>query len=157
MAWWFHPDRKDDLRERLGLSHVADVDVVASTDDSGARVRVATFRDRRGWDHRHRTQWQLDPDHQTLASNGRLTVPSVEQVTFDPPKGPRMNLQCDGRMDFTALQGGSTEIAVIHNHTLTGGRWIWRRNLRRTEQRDVKGTFRKQIEQCEAALRTVSD
>jgi len=68
-----------------------------------------------------------------------------------------MNLQCDGRMDFTALQGGSTEIAVIHNHTLTGGRWIWRRNLRRTEQRDVKGTFRKQIEQCEAALRTVSD
>jgi hypothetical protein len=156
MSWWFHPDRKDDLRDRIGLTHATDFDVTESTDDGGTQVRIARWRDRRGWQHQHRTERQLGSDRLGRLSGGKFIVPGIEEVSFEPPRGQKMTLVCDSRIEFIPKYGDSTEVVVVHNHTLTGGRWLSRRYLRKADRKNQPELAQKQIELCEAALRDVS-
>jgi len=153
MSWWFHPDRRGDFQDRMGLTKITGLEVTQSTDEGGVQVRLARWRDQRGWSHQHRTERQLGPDHHGQPSDGVFIVPSLEEVFCEHPTGQRMVLQCSGRIVFIPKSDGSTEVIVEHNHNLTGGRWLWRRGLRRSDQRDQSALLQKQIGLCEAALR----
>jgi hypothetical protein len=117
MSWWFHPDRKDDLRDRMSLTQVTDFDVTESTDDEGMQIRVARWRDRRGWHHQHWTERQLGSDRLGRPSGGKFIVPGIAEVSFEPPRGEKMTLVCDSRIEFIPKDDGSTEVVVVHNHT----------------------------------------
>lgn len=146
-------DRKDDFRDRMGLTNVADFDVTQSIDESGLQVRVARWRDRRDWIHQHRTERQLGTDQLGRPSDGKFLVPVVEEVSFESPTGQKMIVSCNGRIEFIPNGNGATEVVMIHNHTLHGGNSIQRRKLRKADQNGQSALLQKQIEQCEAALR----
>jgi hypothetical protein len=58
MAWWFHPDRRDDLRRRIEGAGARDFSLTESTTD-GLRVRTMQWTDRGGWETRHEAETRL--------------------------------------------------------------------------------------------------
>jgi len=152
MSWWFHPDREGDFQDRLGLTNVTEFEVSESTDDGGVQVRLTSWRDQRGWSQRHRIERHLTAGRLGQAVDGIFTVPCMEVISYEHPTGKTMALQCSGRIDFIPKSGGSTEVVVAHKHHLTGGRWLWRRNLRKSDERNQPDLLQRQIGLCEVAL-----
>jgi hypothetical protein len=66
------------------------------------------------------------------------------------PRGQRMTLRCEGRLEFISQPGGSTEVNVEHDHTLTGGNWATRRAIWLSDLTNEDRLFKEMIARCQA-------
>jgi hypothetical protein len=105
MAWWFHPDRKDDFRHRIERDGATDVSLTESTAD-GVRVRTATFRDRRGWTHDHQVETRLTAEGMGTRRGDRFIAPTGDVNNLHSPRGQRITLQCAGGIEFVPQSEG---------------------------------------------------
>ena len=151
MAWWFHPDRGDEAQRRITGGDVTDFVLTESTAD-GVRVRNTSFKDRRGWDHHHRTERHLAPDGSAARSGDRYIVPGSDLNEMRSSRGQRITLQCEARLEFIARTDGATEVCVQHSHTLAGGSWVTRLAIRRSDPAKEEQQFNEMIAECKAAL-----
>lgn len=153
MAWWFHPDRKDEVEGRItggGATYFA----LDDTSTDGLRVRTISFRDRRGWDHRHRVERQLASDGTPVRSGNRFVVPVRDINEMRSPRGQRITFECVGQMEFVPRPDGATEVHVEHVHTLAGGNWATRRAIRRSDPGKEDRQLKNIVADCKAALGT---
>jgi hypothetical protein len=153
MAWWFHPDRKDEVQGRVTGGEAIDF-VLGESATDGVRVRTISFRDRRGWDHHHRVERHLTPDGKATRSGDRFIVPIRDVSEMRSPRGQRITLECEGRMEFIPRPDGATEVYVEHSHTLVGGNWATRRAIRRSDPGKEDQMFEDMIAECKVALGT---
>ena len=151
MAWWFHPDRRKECQERIEKTGARDVSVTQTTTD-GVRVRVACWTDRRGWDTHHQVETRLGPDGMPAGQGDRYIAPASDVVSFNRRSGQKMTVTCMGRLEFIPHESGDTEIRTVHHHTLTGGRWIQRWSVRRSDHVKSDRVFRESITRCRAAV-----
>jgi hypothetical protein len=145
MAWWFDPDRKDDLERRIVGRGATDFALSESIAD-GRNIRTITFRNARGWDHRHRVERDETPQR----NGGRFIVSIGDVNEMLLPRGQRMTLRCEGRLEFISQPGGSTEVNVEHDHTLTGGNWATRRAIWLSDPTNEDRLFKEMIARCQA-------
>jgi hypothetical protein len=61
MAWWYHTDRFDEFKKHIESLAAGECSVTQSTAD-GVRVRVAHWKNDRGWDVQHRIEAVLAID-----------------------------------------------------------------------------------------------
>jgi hypothetical protein len=149
-VWWMHPDRKDDLRDRIQRTGVHGFSQTISTVE-GVGVRVTKWRDRRRWVHETRVETPLDPDGKPhLNDDG--SFPLSQKAILTAPLGYKMTFTCTGKLEFNELDTGSTEVIVIHNHKAVGGTWFNRRNLRRSDEEREPRDFQELIDRCRAEL-----
>lgn len=152
MAWWFDPDRKNDFRDRIERTGATDFSLTESTTD-GVRVRVATWKDRRGWVHHHRTELHLDPHGMPPRSGDRFIASGSDTVSFQHPRGKKFGFTCTGRIEFVPQTSGSTEIVSIHSHATAGGTWFQQRYIRRSDLQNGTRQFDEEsIARCRAAV-----
>jgi hypothetical protein len=152
MAWWFNPDRKNDFQDRIERTGATDFSLTESTTD-GVRVRAATWKDRRGWVHVHRTELHLDPNGMAPRSDDRFIVSASDTVSFQHPRGKKFGLTCTGRIEFVPKNSGSTEIVTIHSHAAAGGTWFQQRSIRRFDlQNGTRQSDEESISRCRAAV-----
>jgi hypothetical protein len=91
-----------------------------------------------------------------LRSGDRYVAPANDVGTLHHPTGVKMTLTCRGRTEFIPQGSESTEICAFHDHTLVGGTWFWRQDLRKSDQESQSRVFERSIERCEAALQSQS-
>jgi hypothetical protein len=151
MAWWFSSDRKNDFRDRIERTGAKDFSLTESTQE-GVRVRDATWKDRRGWVHHHRTEWHLDPDGKAPRRGDRFIAPGNDAVSFQHPRGRKIVLTCTARIEFVPQTNESTEIVVVHSHNTAGGTWIQQRAIRKSDLKNCTRQFDDAIARCRAAV-----
>jgi hypothetical protein len=151
VAWWFHADRSEELRERFGLSAAGDVSLERSVVD-GVSIRDFHWKSGQGQDHHHHVETTLTDDGPPARVGDRFVVPVSDVLTFRSSSGKNMTMACDGRIEFISLAGGVTEVRVTHQHGLEGGNRIEQWSHRRTERRATIRLFRNTIAECQAGV-----
>jgi len=155
MAWWFHPDRRDDFMNALEDIGALDLSVKETVVD-GARHRILRWKDERGWEHIHstpvRTAQDVPPDRQ----GDRFNVPASDWTELRHPAGESFTVVCNGRLEFVALDPTGTEIVVVHDHVMRGGKWRRRRNFPQTQQQGTEAAFNLMVERCRSALESAT-
>lgn len=149
MDWWFHPDRRDDLRnyfERNGR----DLTLTESMDD-GMRVRDLKWKDPRGWEHHQHTETRLFQTGRPERNGDRFIAPATNVTYHQSPLGQAIIVSCNGGAEFIPLPGGGTEIRALHDHTMTGGMWLQQWSLRRSNRKYTERFDANWIDQCRAA------
>jgi hypothetical protein len=111
VAWWFHADRSEELRERFGLSAAGDVSLERSVVD-GVSIRDFHWKSGQGQDHHHHVETTLTDDGPPARVGDRFVVPVSDVLTFRSSSGKNMTMACDGRIEFISLAGGVTEVRV---------------------------------------------
>ena len=156
VAWWLHPDRKDEFMRTVESLGGVGVTVEELTVD-GARFRVLRWDDDRGWEHIHtvpiRTNGQKPPDRQ----GDRFVVPASDSTEIRHPTGEAIVVKCSGHVEFVADGPTGTEVIATHNHALTGGKRRRRRTFPQSQQRDTGAAFDQMVERCRSALGSSSD
>jgi hypothetical protein len=152
VAWWLHPDRVNEAERRI-TGGAADFTISETTTD-GLRVRLVSFRDRKGWDHHHRIERHLASDGTASRTGDRFTVPMREVNEMHSPDGQRVTLRCMGQLEFAPRPDGSTEVHIEHDHTLEGGNWAIRRAIRRSDSGGQDRLMKDVVSDCIAALVT---
>jgi hypothetical protein len=152
MAWWFHPDRKDDLQTSMDNVGAHDF-LFANSDTDGVRVRTAEWTDRRGWKHHHQIEAHLAPNGVAERQNDRFVAPISDVVTYRRPGGDNdtRTMACNGRIEFISLAGGDTEVRAFHSHTLTGWPWLQRSSRRKAFRKNTESLFVDSVDRCRAA------
>jgi hypothetical protein len=153
MAWWFHPDRRHDFQQRAQVRDATDFTVVLSTENS-VRVRTASWRDRRGGHHQHRTETQVGPEGAPLRHGDRFIAPFKERAEGRSQTGRLLTLECTGQLEFIPTDSGSTEIVSTHNHYFTGGNWLHRQRAWKVDLESQPRDYRVLAVKCDADLRS---
>lgn len=156
MAWWFHPDRAEDVLRYAEKSGAVDT-AFSESDRDGVRVRTYLWKDRLGWAYRHRAETHLAPDGRAERSGGRFVAPTGDTVSYTSPRGEGMTKTCVGRIEFAPLPGGSTEVRAFHSHSLEGGRWFWRVKTENQDRANTVAMFHDTIDRCQEILGSSSD
>jgi hypothetical protein len=150
MAWWYHPDRREDFRKRIEGTGARDFSLTESTTD-GMRVRTAQWKDRRGGEQRHYIETRLGPTGMAARSGDRFIAPGRDVVTYQPPWRRSVTVSCNGRIEFIPRSSGETEIRAFHDHTMTGGLWLQHWCFRKCSPKAQERQFVEQIDRCRAA------
>jgi hypothetical protein len=153
MSWWFHPNRHDEHQkyvERV-LRTAEEVSVIYST-AHGATIRDSQWKDRRGWDHHHHAETLLTAEGLPALNGDRFVAPVSDIKTLISPSGEKWTITCDGRIEFTPLANGDTEIRHVHRHTMVGGTWLQRWSYRKAERKNTNDLFWESIVQCRAEV-----
>jgi hypothetical protein len=148
MAWYFHPDRKDDLRnyfEKTGR----DLTLTESIND-GMRVRDLKWN-HRGWEHHQHIETRLFQTGLPERTGDRFVVPGTDVTRHQSPVGQEITVSCNARVEFIPVPSGGTEIRAIHDHTMTGGMWLQQLSLRRSSRKYTERFDTHWIDQCRAA------
>jgi hypothetical protein len=153
MAWWFHPDRLTDFERRTAGFAVTDLTVDLSTED-GVRVRVASWKDRRGWYNDHRTETYLGPDGMATPTGDRFVAAFRETTDLRSPRNRDLAFRCRGQFEFIPTDEGATEVVSKHNHSLTGGNWLQRQKIWKSDLESQPRLYCERCENCEADLRS---
>jgi hypothetical protein len=156
MAWWFHPDRAEDLL-RIAAKNGAVGSTYAETIEDGVRVRTYQWKDRRGWTYSHHAETHLTPHGMAAQREGRFVAPVGDVVTYVSSKGKAMTKTCVGRIEFTPLAGGGTKVEAFHSHSLEGGSWLRRMQSEMTDRTQTEEAFREWIDECQKAEGTTPD
>jgi hypothetical protein len=153
MAWWFGPDRKNEFRDRIERTGAKDFSLTEFITD-GVRVRDTTWKDGRSWVHLHHTELHLGPDGMAPRTGDRFIASGSETVSFQHPRGKKFGFTCTARVEFVPQTSGATEIVVVHNHATTGGNWLARRLIRRSDlQKGTRQSDEESIARCREAVR----
>ncbi len=155
MAWWFHPDRAEDLLA-FAAKHGA-VERSYAEAIHGVRVRTYHWKDRRGWTYSHRAETPLGPDGMPQHRDDRFIAPIGDVVNYKSLRGREMTKACVGRTEFTLVPGGGTKIDTFHSHTLEGGSWFRRVKSEMTDRTQTAEAFRDLIDHSQKATGTTSD
>jgi hypothetical protein len=151
MIWWFHRDRADDVlkfAEKIGATETS------STQEMEGEVRIRTYqwKNRRGWTFRHKTEAQLTPEGLAARRDDRFVADLGDVMTYRTPRGTEMTQACAGRIEFLPLADGSTKVKAVHNHTLDGGKWLWRVGTENRERSNTLALFRDYIARCQKSV-----
>jgi hypothetical protein len=73
MAWFFHPDRFDEFKKHIERLATGEYSVNQSTDD-GVSVRVASWKNKRGWDYHHHIETKLAVDGMAAREGDRFVA-----------------------------------------------------------------------------------
>ena len=130
MAWWFHPDRWEEFRDRLERSGARDLFVSGSRDGDTAVLEVA-YTNRQGRSVHQRQERHLTPDGMAPPSGDRFIAESTDIMTKETQSGREITRTCAGRIEFIPQFDGSTQVVSVHRHALTGGTWAERLGNRR--------------------------
>jgi len=152
MAWWFHPDRRDEFQTSMEKFDffAGDVSMTESTAD-GLRIRDIHWKDNRGQDHHHHIETVLTSDEMPARNGDRFVAPFSQTHDYRTPEGRKVTLRCSGRTEFIPQATGDTEIIVVHSHILVGGGWIARLSQHKSELTNTDRQFRDRIARCQAA------
>jgi hypothetical protein len=153
MEWWFHPDRRYDFQQQIEGRGATDFTVAFSTED-GVRIRTASWKDRRGGNHHHRTETQLGPDGLAAHHGDRFIAPFKEKADGRYPNGRQLTLECSGRIEFIPTDIGSTEVVTMHHHHFAGGNWLHRQRAWRVDLEFQPRLYRELTGKCDAELRS---
>ncbi len=152
LAWWSSPDRVTeyfDSIERAGRA--LDLTTDTTTED-GLPVRYVRYRDAKGWAYLHRLQGSLPTGTFPELCDDRYTVCTQDFETID--RGDQhLTVSCVAVREFHLVEAQRTQIKVVHRHTMTGGRWSWRRKRQRTDAVTLTRHFAESVQRCQAALR----
>ena len=154
-GWWFHPDRKADLLGQLESSGALSLTLEDVFSD-GVRIRAVRWTEKNGWKHRHDITVAIVPGQMPELIGDRFVIPASEVRTYTPRNGARLatlTSKCEGRIEFIPQHSnGTTEVAVVHNHSMSG--FPRRRRLRvgASEQVKTESAFQSQIEYCRQAI-----
>jgi hypothetical protein len=151
MAWWFHPDRREEFRDRLERSGARDVSVSGSGHGDIA-VMNAVYQNRRGKSVRQRQERRLTPEGIAPASGDRFVAESTDIMVKETQSGREITRTCAGRIEFIPQSDGSTQVVSIHRHVLTGGTWAERLGNRRGDGALQSRQFAELIDGCRAAV-----
>ena len=144
-----HPDRKDDLRQRIQPTAVGEI-VQTETTIEGVRVRRTKWKDRRGWVHETHVEAPVDAEG-TPQPREDGSYPLTQQATFKAPLGYKITFSCTGQLDFERLDDGTTEVIMIHNHKVAGGTRFNRRHIQMSNEESEPRDFQDWIDRCRAA------
>lgn len=145
-----HPDRKDDLRQRIQPTAVGEV-VQTERTTEGVRVRSTKWKDRRGWVHETHVEAPVDAEGTPQpGKDGSYTL--SQHATFKAPLGYKLSFFCAGRLDFKRVDGGTTEVTMIHNHRVAGGTRFNRRHIQMSNKESEPRDFQDWIERCRASF-----
>ncbi len=151
MVWWFHPDRRQEFRDRIERSGGRDVSVVASM-EGDLTVTTTTFVNKGGHQVRERQERRLTSEGTAPPNGSRFIAESTEVMTREGPGGHEATRTCQGRMEFVPRPDGSTEVISLHKHVVTGGTFGGRLRYRRVDPAVQSRQFAEMIELCRAAL-----
>jgi hypothetical protein len=152
MGWWLHPDRRDDFRDRTEGRGATNFSVTETITD-GLRVRTFSWTDRRGWEHQNQIETSLDSNGMAPRRGDRFVADTHDTIDLRGPKGQATHVDCTGRVEFIPLNSGSTEVRMLHNHSLDGGgNWLRRRMIRDADRQHLARVFRQMIEKCQASI-----
>lgn len=104
--------------------------------------------------HHRQSEWHLDHSELAPRSGDQFIVSASETVSFQHPRGTKIGFSCTGQIVFVPQVGGSTQVAVVHSHTMGGGNWFQRRYIRRSDQ--TSQLDEDWIARCRAAVESVS-
>jgi hypothetical protein len=150
MAWWFHPDRWDDFRNRLERTGAREVSVTGSMEDDVTVVTIS-FVNPRGRRVHQRRERRLTSDGTAPRKGDRFVVETDEVMTKETQSGRGITRTCEGRTEFIPNADGSTEVVSVHRHALAGGTWAERLGNRRGDRTLQGRHFAELIESCRAA------
>jgi hypothetical protein len=150
MAWWFHPDRSEDLRDRLNRVGARDVSVDVSQ-EGDIRVVTTSYVNNRGNKVHSRRERPLTSEGTAPPSGDRFISESIEVLTMETRSGHKLTRTCNGRMAFIPQPDGSTEVVSIHRHALVGGTWAERLGAQKGDGKLQTRQFAEVIESCRAA------
>jgi hypothetical protein len=151
MAWWFHPDRREEFRDRLERSGARDVSVSGSRDGDTAVLETA-YRNRQGKRVRQRQERRLTPEGLAPPSGDSFVAESTEITIKETQSGREITRTCVGRLEFIPQSDGSTQVVSVHRHALTGGRWAERLGNRRGDGTVQSRQFAELIDGGRAAV-----
>lgn len=156
MEWWFDPDRRFDYQRRIEETGATDFTVSITAED-GVLVRISSWKDNRHWHNRHRTETHLSPDGLATHSGERFIAPFTEHTELQSPAGRHLNFVCTGQFEFIPTDDDSTEVVSTHAHALTGGNWLHRQQIWKSDLEAQPRLYREQCERCEAHLRSTRE
>jgi hypothetical protein len=151
MAWWFHPDRREEFRERLERSGARDVSVASSREGDTAVLEVA-YRNRRGRSVHQRLERLLTPEGMAFPNGDRFVAESREILTKESQSGREITRTCGARIEFVPQSDGSTQVVSLHRHSLKGGTWAERLGNRRGDAAVQSRQFAELIDGCRAGV-----
>lgn len=155
MGWWFDLARRNDYQRRIEAMGVTDL-TVSVTKEEGLLVRIASWKEKRNWTHRHRTEMQLGPDGLAAPSDDRFVAPFTEETDLQSPTGRHLAFICTGQLQFLPIEDDATDVLSSHHHSLTGGNWLHRRQIWKSDLQAQPRLYTDQCDRCEADLRSTS-
>ena len=151
-AWWVHPDRREDFRDRIERTGVTKFSQEESTVD-GVRIRTTRWKDRKGWTHETRVEATVDLEGKPIPDEDG-SFPLSQKATIRAPLGYRISFTCSGRLEFKQLDAETTEVVMFHNHKAVGGTRFNRQNMRKSNQEGEPRDFQGLIDRCHEALQS---
>jgi hypothetical protein len=151
MEWWFDPERRHDYQRRIEAAGATDVTVNVGI-EHGVLIRTSSWKDKRNWQNQHRAETLLNPDGFATESGDRFVAPFTEQTELQSPSGSHLAFVCTGQLEFIPTDD-ATEVVSMHSHTLTGGNWLRRQQIWKSDVEAQLRLYRQQCERCEAHLR----
>ena len=153
LAWWFAPQRMDEYKSDREAIGALDLSIEGSMIE-GVEVRTARWKDDRDWEHIHRV-----PIHNGLPERkgDRFVLASTDSTELKHPTGEKMTVKCNGQLEFISLGTRSTEVHIVHNHVLRGGRLRRRWTFPKSQQRTTEVQFKQMMERCRSALEVTSN
>jgi hypothetical protein len=153
LAWWFAPERIDEDKSDLEAIGALDLSIEDST-IVGVEVRTTRWRDERDWEHIHHV-----PIHNRLPERkgDRFVLDSSDSTELKHPTGEKMTVKCNAQVVFVSLGTKSTEVSVVHNHLLRGGRLRRRWTFPQSQQGTTEIVFEQMMKRCRSALEVPSD
>jgi hypothetical protein len=151
MAWWFHPDRSEEFRDRLERSGARDVSVSESIHGDIAVLNV-DYRNRRGKSVHQRKERRLTPEGMAPRNGDRFVAESTDILIKETQRGREITRTCAGRIEFIPQSDGSTKVVSIHRHVLSGGTWGERLGNQRGDADLQSRQFAELIDGCRAAV-----
>jgi hypothetical protein len=82
----------------------------------------------------------------------RFIAPASDVVSYDHPSGQEVAITCSGRIEFTLLETGTTEMLTVHRHNMVGGKWFHRWSIRRSSPATTDRAFQEAIIRCQSAV-----
>jgi hypothetical protein len=128
--------------------------MVDVTTEDGMHVRIASWTDKRNRRNDHRMETHVGPDRLATFRGDRFIAEFTEQTDLRSSSDRHLAFVCMGQLEFIPMDDGKTEVDSTHNHSLTGGNWLQRQQLWKSDVERQPRTYRERCESCEAELRS---
>lgn len=152
VTWWFHPDRRAEYLDLAQTRGALDL-TVERTREGGRAVMRLRYRSAQGWEFDHRLEADLDEVGMPRSDGDGFRYEARDLETARSGN-QHFTVTCVALHEFVAIGPKETRITQTHTHTMTGGRWLWRRNRRRRDHATHRRGFTTKVGQCRTALGT---
>jgi hypothetical protein len=150
MAWWLDPERRREFEARILKTGAAKFVAEESVED-GIRIRIFSWTDPNHWKHHHVARAPVVGDGVPERNGDRYLLPLSDVRTYTAPTGMKLTSTCDGRLEFIALAGGSTEVVEVHSHVITARSHRRATKLAEKERVNTESVFADKLERCRLA------